>query len=99
MHYRAISYVNLPRTYDDAILAQFVVHHATFSNRTIRVITLVKFLSVGLLLVNCRLTVGILPADSWPTAYQQTFRGAVLHFLHKLNPDAPMLRCNLFLFP
>ena len=43
------------------------------------VITLVKFLSVGLLLVNCRLTVGILPADSWPTVYRQ-FRGPVLHF-------------------
>ena len=36
------------------------------------VITLVKFLSVGLLLVNCRLTVGILPADSWPTVYRQS---------------------------
>jgi len=33
------------------------------------VIKLVKFLSVGLLLVNCLLTVGILPADSWPTVY------------------------------
>ena len=33
------------------------------------VITLVKFLSVGLLLVNCRLTVGILPADSIPTDF------------------------------
>ena len=37
MHYRAISYINLPKTYDEAILAQFVVHHATDSNRTIRV--------------------------------------------------------------
>ena len=83
MHYRAISYVNLSTTYDEAILAQFVVHHATDSDRTIRVECLRchhKFLSVGLLLVNCRLTVGILPADSWPTAYRQTFRGAVLHF-------------------
>ena len=25
------------KTYDDAILAQFVVHHATDSNRTLRV--------------------------------------------------------------
>ena len=96
MHYRAISYVNLPRTYDDAILAQFVVHHGTFSNRTIRVITLVKCrFAVGQLSVNCWYSA----ADSWPTAHQQSFRGAVLHFLHKLNPDAPMLRCNLFLFP
>ena len=87
MHYRVISYVNLPKTYEDSILAQFVVQHATDSNRISRVssvcdvITLIKFLSVGLLLVNCRLTVGILPADSWPTVYRQTFRGAVLHFL------------------
>ena len=29
-------------------------------------------LSVGLLLVNCRLTVGILPADNWPTVYRQS---------------------------
>ena len=35
-------------------------------------ITLVKFLSVGLLLVNCPLTVDILPADSWPTVYRQS---------------------------
>ena len=27
---------------------------------------------MGLLLVNCRLTVGILPADSWPTVYRQS---------------------------
>ena len=74
MHYRAISYINLPKTYDEAILAQFVVHHATDSNRTIRVEGLrchhtFKILSVGLLLVNCRLTVGILPADSIPTDF------------------------------
>ena len=43
------------------------------------VITLVKFLSVGLLLVNCRLTVGILPADSIPTVGRQVFWGALLH--------------------
>jgi len=48
------------------------------------VITLVKFLSVSLLLVNCWLTVGILPADSIPTVGRQTFRGAVLHFYQKL---------------
>ena len=37
MHYRAISQINLPKTYDDAILAQFVVHYVTDSNRTVRV--------------------------------------------------------------
>ena len=90
MHYRAISYINLPKTYDDAILAQFVVHHATDSNRMIRVECLrcrhtcqifkCRF-AVGQLSVNCWYG---LPADSWPTVYRQTFRGAVLHFLPKL---------------
>ena len=79
MHYRAISYINLPKTYNEAILAQFVVHHATDSNRTIRVECLRCHHTCQIF--KCRLTVGILPADSWPTVYRQTFRGAVLHFL------------------
>ena len=89
MHYRAISYVNLPTTYDEAILAQFVVHHATDSDRTIRVECLrchhtcqifkCRF-AVGQLSVNCWYTAGRQLADSWPTVYRQTFRGAVLHF-------------------
>ena len=67
MHYRAISYINLPKIYDEAILAQFVVHHATDSNRTIRVECLrchhtcqifkCRF-AVGQLSVYCRPTVG-----------------------------------------
>ena len=71
MHYflcvLAISYINLPKTYDEAILAQFVVHHATNSNRTIRVECLrchdtcqifkCQF-AVGQLLVYCRPRVG-----------------------------------------
>ena len=71
MHYRAISYVNLPTTYDEAILAQFVVHHATNSNRTsvCDVMTLVNFLSVSLLLVNCWYTAGLELADSIPTDF------------------------------
>ena len=72
MHYRAISYINLPKTYDEAILAQFVVHHATDSTRTIRVECLQCHHTCQIL--KCRLTVGILPADSWPTVYRQTLR-------------------------
>ena len=89
MHYRAISYKNLPSTYDEAILAQFVVHHATDSDRTIRVECLrchhtcqifkCRF-AVGQLSVNCWYTAGRQLADSWLTVYRQTFRGAVLHF-------------------
>ena len=61
-------------------------HYGTSQGSSVcDVITLVKFLSVGLLLVNSRLTVGILLADSWPTVYRQTFRGAVLRFLPKLS--------------
>ena len=94
MHYRAISYVNLPTTYDEAILAQFVVHHATDSDRTIRVECLrchhtcqifkCRF-AVGQLSVNCWYTAGRQLADSWPTVYRQTFRGAVLHFYHNIG--------------
>ena len=82
MHYRAISYINLPKIYDDAILAQFVVHHATDSNRTIRVECLRCHHTCQIF--KCRLTVGILAA-SWPTVYRQTFRGAVLHFYRDMT--------------
>ena len=78
MHYRAISYVNLPTTYDEAILAQFVVHHATDSNRTIRVECLrchhtcqifkCRF-AVSQLSVNCWYTAGRQLADSIPTDF------------------------------
>ena len=59
-------------TYDDAILAQFVVHHATDSNRTVRVECLrcqytcqiFKCLfAVGQLLVNCWYTASLQYAD------------------------------------
>ena len=43
--------------------------------------------------VCCRLTVGILPANSWPTVYRQTFRGAVLHFLPAIKHVKVFLRC------
>ena len=67
------------------MLAQFVVHHATDSNRTVTVEWLrchytCQIFSVGLLLVNCRYTAGWQLADSTPTVGRQTFRGAVLHF-------------------
>ena len=78
MHYRAISYINLPKTYDEAILAQFVVHHATDSNRTIKIECLRCHHTCQIL--KCWFAVGILPADSWPTVYRQTFWGDVLHF-------------------
>ena len=78
MHYRAISSINLPKTYDDAILAQFVVPHATDSNRTIRVECLrchhtfqifkCRF-AVGQLSVNCLYTAGRQLADSIPTDF------------------------------
>ena len=51
-------------------------------------IELVKFLSVGLLLVNCRLTVGILPADSIPTVSRQGFWGALLHNYRVTNTSS-----------
>ena len=85
MHYRAISYINLPKTYDEAILAQFVVHHATDSNRTIRVECLRCHHTCQIF--KCRFAVGQLPADSWPTVYRQTFRGAVLHFYQKYRSN------------
>ena len=77
------------KTYDDAILAQFVVHHATDSNRAVRVewlrchytcqIFKCRF-AVGQLSLNCWYTPGRQLADSIPTVGQQTFRGALLHF-------------------
>ena len=94
MHYRAISYINLPKTYDDSILAQFVVHHATDSNRTIRVECLrchhtcqifkCRF-AVGQLSVNCWYTAGRQLADSIPTLGRQVFWGAPLHNYHNFN--------------
>ena len=78
MHYRAISYVNLPTTYDEAILAQFVVHHATDSDRTIRVECLRCHHTCQIF--KCRFAVGQLSVNCWPTVYRQTFRRAVLHF-------------------
>ena len=83
MHYRAISYINLPKKYDDASLVQFVVHHATDSNRTIRVECLRCHHTCQIF--KCRFAVGQLSADSWPTVYGQTFRGAVLHFLREFH--------------
>ena len=69
MHYRAISYINLPKTYDDAILAQFVVHHATDSNRTIRVECLRCHHTCQIL--KCRFAVGQLSVNCWYTACRQ----------------------------
>ena len=94
MRYRAISYINLPKTYNDSILAQFVVHHATDSNRTIRVECLrchhtcqifkCRF-AVGQLSVNCWYTAGRQLADSIPTVGQQVFWGALLHNYHNIS--------------
>ena len=69
MHYRAISYINLPKTYDDAILAQFVVHHATDSNRTIREECLRYHHTCQIF--KCRFAVGQLSVNCWYTASQQ----------------------------
>ena len=79
MHYRAISYINLLKTYHDAILAQFMVHHATDSNRTIRVECL-RCHNICQIF-KCRFAVGQLLVYCRPTVYRQTFKGAVLHFL------------------
>ena len=78
MDYRAISDINLPKTYDEAILPQFVVHHVSDSNRTITVECLRCDHTCQIF--KCRFAVGILPAHSWPTVYRQTFREALLHF-------------------
>ena len=69
MHYKAISYINLPKTYDDAILAQFVVHHATDSNRTIRVECLRCHHTCQIF--KCRFAVGQLSVNCWYTAGRQ----------------------------
>ena len=69
MHYRAISYINLPKTYDEAILAQFVVHHATDSNRTIRVECLRCHHTCQIF--KCRFAVGKLSVNCWYTAGRQ----------------------------
>ena len=69
MHYRAISYVNLPTTYDEAILAQFVVHHATDSDRTIRVECLRCHHTCQIF--KCRFAVGQLSVNCWYTAGRQ----------------------------
>ena len=69
MHYRAISYVNLPTTYDEAILAQFVVHHATDSDRTIRVEC--RRCHHTCQIFKCRFAVGELSVNCWYTAGRQ----------------------------
>ena len=69
MHSRAISYINLPKTYDEAILAQFVVHHATDSNRTIRVECLRCHHTCQIF--KCRFAVGQLSVNCWYTASRQ----------------------------
>ena len=66
MHDRAISYINLPKTYDDAILAQFVVNLATDSNRTIRVECLRCHHTCQIF--KCRFAVGQLSVNCWDTA-------------------------------
>ena len=82
MHYRAISYINLPKTYDDSILAQFVVHHATDSNRTCQIFKC-RF-AVGQLSVNCWYTAGRQYTDSQPTG----FLGALLHNYRVTNTSS-----------
>ena len=69
MHYRAISLINLPKTYDDAILAQFVLHHATDSNRTVRVEWLQCHYTCQTF--KCRFAVGQLSVNCWYTAGRQ----------------------------
>ena len=61
--------INLPKTYDDAILAQFVVHHATDSNRTIREECLRCHHTCQIF--KCRFAVGQLSVNCWYTASQQ----------------------------
>ena len=53
------------------------------------VITLLNFLSAGLLLVNYWYTVGRQLADSIPTVGRQTFRGALLHFYRSDRQHGP----------
>ena len=69
MHYRAISSINLPKTYDDAILAEFVVNHATDSNRTVRVEWLRCHYTCQIF--KCRFAVGQLSVNCWYTAGRQ----------------------------
>ena len=64
---------------EEGILAQFVVHHAIDSNRTIRVECLRCHHTCQIF--KCRFAVGQLSVSRRPTVYRQTFRGAVLHFL------------------
>ena len=55
--------------YDDAILVQFVVHHATDSNRTIRVECLRCHHTCQIF--KCRFAVGQLSVNCWYTAGRQ----------------------------
>ena len=71
MHYREISYINLPKTYDDTILAQFVVHHATDSNRTIRVECLRCHHTCQIF--KCRFAVGQLSVNCWYTMKEMLY--------------------------